>query len=80
LSPAPGEIAKILIRGGGELQQIFVSFTPKAQRLNELRAQGIEFEEAFAIADSEYTSDGMERNHYVSVITQHDQTEEAQCL
>jgi hypothetical protein len=34
-------------------------FTPKAERLNALRAEGKSFDEAFAIADREYTSDGM---------------------
>jgi hypothetical protein len=34
-------------------------FTPKAERLNALRADGKSFDEAFAIADREFTSDGM---------------------
>lgn len=37
----------------------FLLLTPKAKRVNELSAQGKSFDEAFAIADSEYTSDGM---------------------
>jgi hypothetical protein len=36
-----------------------LSLTPKAKRIDELRAQGMSFDEAFAIADSEYTSDGL---------------------
>jgi hypothetical protein len=34
-------------------------FTPKALRIEELRSHGMNFSEAFAIAESEYTSDGM---------------------
>jgi hypothetical protein len=34
-------------------------FTPKAERLNALRAEGKSFDEALAIADREFTSDGM---------------------
>lgn len=37
----------------------FVSLTPKAMRVQELRGQGMSFDEAFAIADSEYSSNGM---------------------
>jgi hypothetical protein len=33
--------------------------TPKAVRLERLMAEGKSFDEAFAIADREYTSDGM---------------------
>lgn len=36
-----------------------VSPTPKAMRVQELRGQGMSFDEAFAIADREYTSNGM---------------------
>jgi hypothetical protein len=35
------------------------TFTPKAERLNALLAEGKSFDEAFAIADREFTSDGM---------------------
>jgi hypothetical protein len=35
------------------------TFTPKAMRVEELRAAGKGFDEAFAIADREYTSDGL---------------------
>jgi hypothetical protein len=34
-------------------------FTPKAERLNALRAEGKSFDEALAIADREFTSDGL---------------------
>lgn len=34
-------------------------FTPKAMRVDELRAQGKKFHVALAIADSEYTTDGL---------------------
>jgi hypothetical protein len=37
----------------------FVSFTDKALRIQDLRSGGMSFDEALAIADSEYTSDGM---------------------
>lgn len=37
----------------------FVSLTPKALRLDELLAQGMSFDEALTIADSEYSSDGV---------------------
>jgi hypothetical protein len=36
-----------------------VSLTPKALRMNELRAAGMSFDEAFAIADRESTPDGL---------------------
>jgi hypothetical protein len=35
------------------------SLTPKALRVQQLRGQGKSFDEAFAIADREYTSDGL---------------------
>ena len=35
------------------------SLTPKAVRLEQLRAQGRSFDEAFAIADREFTPDGL---------------------
>jgi hypothetical protein len=34
-------------------------FTPKAIRMEQLRSQGKSFDEAFAIADREFTSDGL---------------------
>jgi hypothetical protein len=34
-------------------------FTPKGERVNELRAEGKSFDEAFAIADREFTVDGL---------------------
>jgi hypothetical protein len=37
----------------------FLFFTPKAVRLNALRVLGKSFDEAFAIADREFTPDGM---------------------
>jgi hypothetical protein len=37
----------------------YVSPTPKALRIEELRHQGMCFDDAFAIADAEYTSDGL---------------------
>jgi hypothetical protein len=40
-------------------QGVFLSPTPKAMRVKELCGQGMSFDEAFAIADREYTSDGM---------------------
>jgi hypothetical protein len=36
-----------------------VSLTPKAMRVQKLITEGKSFDEAFAIADREYTSDGM---------------------
>lgn len=39
--------------------QIFVSLTRKAVRMEHLMAAGKSFDEAFAIADREYTSDGL---------------------
>jgi hypothetical protein len=41
------------------IKAILETFTPKASRLQELRAKGKSFDEAFAIADREFTSDGM---------------------
>jgi hypothetical protein len=41
-------------------QRYSFELTPKAHRLYELCAQGKSFDEAFAIADREYTSDGLE--------------------
>jgi hypothetical protein len=35
------------------------TFTPKARRVDELRVLGKSFDEAFAIADREFTPDGM---------------------
>jgi hypothetical protein len=35
------------------------TFTPKAMRVQELRAEGKSFDEAFAIADREFTLDGL---------------------
>jgi hypothetical protein len=35
------------------------ALTPKTARVEQLRAAGKSFDEAFAIADREYTSDGM---------------------
>lgn len=35
------------------------SLTPKANRVEQLRAQGMSFDEAFAIADREFTNDGL---------------------
>jgi hypothetical protein len=35
------------------------TFTPKASRIQRLRAEGKSFNDAFAVADREYTSDGM---------------------
>lgn len=60
------------------MQKQYVSLTLKAMRVQQLRAEGHSFDEAFEIADSEYTINGMEQNHYVSVITQHEQAEEVQ--
>jgi hypothetical protein len=37
----------------------FFSLTPKALRVEELRAQGMNFNDALNVADREYTSDGM---------------------
>lgn len=37
----------------------FASPTPKAMRVQELRAQGMSFDDAFEIADSEYSNDGI---------------------
>lgn len=42
------------------MQQQYVVPTPKAKRVQELRAQGMSFDKAFAIADSEYSNDGMD--------------------
>jgi hypothetical protein len=39
---------------------VFLSPTPKAVRLNALRVLGKSFDEAFAIADREFTADGLE--------------------
>jgi hypothetical protein len=36
-----------------------ISLTPKALRVQELRSQGMSFDEAFGLADSEYSGDGM---------------------
>lgn len=37
----------------------FFSLTPKAERVQELRAQGLKFDYALSIADEEFSSDGM---------------------
>jgi hypothetical protein len=37
----------------------FVSLTPKAKRLNALRVLGKSFDEALAIANRKFTSDGL---------------------
>jgi hypothetical protein len=39
--------------------KVSISLTPKALRVEELRAQGKSFDEAFVIADHEYTPDGL---------------------
>jgi hypothetical protein len=38
---------------------MFFMLTPKAARLEQLRAEGKSFNEAFAIADREFTADGL---------------------
>ena len=40
-------------------KQQFAMLTPKAVRLERLMAEGKSFNKAFAIADREFTSDGM---------------------
>jgi hypothetical protein len=40
-------------------QQQFAMLTPKAVRLERLMAEGKSFDEAFAIADREFTVDGL---------------------
>lgn len=42
-----------------DVQRKFVSFTPKGVRMLQLQAEGMSFDEAFAIADREFTSDGL---------------------
>ncbi|HEX3091613.1 MAG TPA: hypothetical protein VHW72_03255 [Candidatus Angelobacter sp.] len=42
-----------------QVQVRFVTLTPKAERLEQLRAQGKSFDEALAIADREFTPDGL---------------------
>jgi hypothetical protein len=39
--------------------EVFVMLTPKAVRLEHLMAAGKSFDEAFAIADREFTPDGL---------------------
>ena len=49
----------VLLPDGAANRARAAIFTPKALRIDELIAQGKSFDEAFAIAESEYTSDGM---------------------
>lgn len=45
--------------GGRTIAAKDAVFTPMAMRIQVLRGQGKSFDEALAIAESEYTSDGM---------------------
>jgi hypothetical protein len=41
------------------VQVDFLFLTPKAKRVQKLRGQGMSFQQAFAVADREFTSDGL---------------------
>lgn len=43
------------------MQQQFVMLTPKAMRVQQLRAEGWNFDKALTVADAEFTSDGLTR-------------------
>jgi hypothetical protein len=45
----------------------FVAFTPKAQYVEALRAEGKGFGEALEIADREFSADGMQFNELKSI-------------
>jgi len=44
----------------GAMAQPVLLITPKGMRVQQLRAQGKSVDEAFRIADAEYSSDGMQ--------------------
>jgi len=41
------------------VQVDFLFLTPKAKRVQQLRGQGMSLKQAFAVADREFTRDGM---------------------